>query len=588
MYDDKSIRALSDKEHVQLRASMYISPEKPHLQMFSEIFDNANDEALNGYATEISVTIDYDNEEITIIDNGRGIPQGINKELNIPTVAVIYGKLNAGGKYNQDSYDVSGGLHGVGSSVVNFLSRDFSVTSWRNSKAITYYWIDGDLSEGSGPTKTSLTDSGTKVSFSIGDHSIFTGKTLLDAKKDIENKVKISATLIPNCKYYLNGELQVPGEDPSKFLPEVENHTSLISIKVGAPTRKRFTYLVMYWDKDNNKTFTDSYANLVHTVNGGDHVKAVEEALVSLYGNTDILWGLNLFLSSTYPGIAYDGQTKTKAVCKELRQELRDQVARAFKSLPEFQEAKELATSKREALTARKTSRRASKREAYLAMLETGFQDAQSKDRSKCILYLTEGRSACGGLVQVRNPLYHACMPLRGKTINAYTNNMELVLKNKEVSTILEAINCGILDKCDPSKSRYSEIVFLTDGDVDGSNIVCLLLTVFVKYMRNLVEAGKVYIARPPLYSVYEKSGKVFFSDKETFDKYSKKSGVTIQRNKGLGEMNPEDLYISTINEETREPYFKVVLDSSKVAENIMGPDSKYRKEILFEKGVLY
>lgn len=587
-YDDKAIKALTDCEHVQLRPSMYISSEHPHLQMFTEILDNSVDEALNGYATKIRVDINYDDNSVRIRDNGRGLPQGINEQLSIPTIQVIYGKLNAGGKYTSDSYQVSGGLHGVGSSVVNFLSERFYVFSWRNQNDICAYYENGILknTEPQNPEDElchMFSTSGTSVSFKIGTNDIFKGMNLLDFQKDIVNKILVCATLLPNCEFYYQGTLVEAG-NPVTFLPEIENHTTPLVVDYKS---RNVRYLaVMFWDKDSNKTSYDSYANMVHTFNGGDHLKGLEDILIKLHGNSDILWGINVFVSCNFPRISYDGQSKSKAISKELREYILTNITNIVKTSNEFTEASKLATSKRTSLSAKRITR-TSNRSYYLAMLETGFQDASSRDRSLCSLFLTEGKSAGGGLVQTRNPKTMAVMPLRGKTINAYINTMKDVLANKEIQTIINAISCGILDNCDPSKSRYSEIVITTDADSDGQQIACLLLTFFCKYMRPLVEAGKLFIANPPLYSVFIKGKKFFFSDENTMRMYSEQ-GIQVSRNKGLGEMLPSDLFTSTINPDTREPYYRVTLDDISSIENIMGTDSKYRRLALEERGVLF
>lgn len=590
-YNDDAIKVLSDIEHIRHRASMYISTDRPSYQMWSEIADNAIDEAMNGYADRVIFTLDYNNNYIAVTDNGRGLPQGINKELNKPTIFAIYQKLNAGGKYDQESYAYSGGLNGVGSTVVNALSKDLKVETWRGNDVVNVEFQYGqEVDYIKGKCDKMSTKSGTRVMYHIDtNHPLFTDK-LSDYEKEIENKISLLKTLMPHVDFIYNGK-HIEVTDFREFL--ILSKETLL--KESILIKVKNLMVALNWSKDTNKSTQRTYCNSIYTPNGGDHEKAVYDAVVSYFNNTDATYGLNIAVSAMYPAVEYDSQAKTKAISKDMRnwinETVQSELNKYFKKNPEVKtQIIDLIKYKRNELNKRnnKSNVRRDRKSTFLNTLGvSGFADCNTKERETAELFIVEGNSAAGSAIQARNVNTQAVLPLRGKFINAFTADAASLLKNAEVATIVSSIDVGIFDDVNIRKSRYSKVIIFTDADEDGKNIACLLISFFLATMPELVEAGMLYLALPPLYGTYECKKFIPINDEETKNKYLKK-GYQITRYKGLGEMNPEQLAIACMNPDTRSI---IRVDESpeciEEVRKIMGSDTSYRRKILQDEGIL-
>lgn len=587
-YDDSSIKVLSDIEHIRTRASMYISTDRPSYQMWTEIADNAIDEAMNGYADTIKFDINYSNNQISVEDNGRGLPQGMNDELNKPTIFAVYQKLNAGGKYDQESYSVSGGLNGVGSTVINALSKELNVVTWRNSSVVSASFSRGETISYDKHKDSTYTGSGTKVSYIIDtDHQLFTD-SLKDYEKEIEDKIYLLKTLLPNVNFVYNGN-EIKVKDFREFLILSKDPLLDKSILI----ENKNLLVALNWSKDTNKSTQRTYCNSIYTHNGGDHEKAVYDALNELLG-PDSSYGLNIAVSAMYPGVEYDSQAKTKAISKDMRVWIKGllitELKYYFKKNPDVKESiVSLLKYKRNELNKRnnKSSVRRDKKTSFLnALGNSNFADCTTKDRSEAELYIVEGNSAAGSARQARDVNTQAVAPLRGKFINAYTNGIDSILKNQEVGMLLSSIDCGIFQDVNVNKSRYGKIIIMADADPDGHNIVSLLLSFFMNITPDLVEKGYIYIALPPLYGTYDKGKFIPINSIELRDEYLSK-GYSIMRFKGLGELNPDELAVTCMNKDTRS-LIKVssTEECARIVEEIMGGDSSKRKELLRDTGV--
>jgi len=590
-YNDESIKVLSDIEHIRTRPTMYISTERPSYQMWTEIADNAVDEAMNGYASEIVFEIDFINNYICVEDNGRGLPQGRNEELGKPTIFAIYQKLNAGGKYDQDSYAMSGGLNGVGSTVVNALSKEFHVFSWRDGSCITADFEYGETVGSNIPFHDPQYNkkSGTRVFYRIDtEHSLFTDK-LSDYEQDIINKVRLLKTLMPKVKIIYNNE-EIQARDFREFLqlskePLLDN-SILIECKDYS--------VALNWSKDTNKSTQISYCNSIFTPNGGDHVNGIHNALIDIFG-TDSMYGLNIALSVKYPRVEFDSQAKTKAISKDMKSYLTENFSTEFKSyLRKYPDIKEsiskLIAYKRNELNKRnnKSNVRRDRKSTFLNTLGvSGFADCNCSDRSGAELYIVEGNSAAGSAKQARDVETQAVMPLRGKVLNVLNSDMKSILNNKEIATIYANLDTGIMEDFNIKKSRYSKVIIFTDADEDGKNIAALLITLFATLSPELIDSGYLYLALPPLYGTYEGKKFIPINDEETKNEYLSK-GYSITRYKGLGEMNPEQLRISCMDPSTR---VLIRLDRSPECshriQQVMGSDTSFRRKLLQEEGIL-
>ncbi len=595
-YTAEAIEVLEELEAVRKRPGMYIgSTDARGLHhLVWEIVDNAIDEALAGYGNEIYVTIKEDNS-VVVEDFGRGIPVGDHKSGR-NTLEVIYSKLHAGGKFSESGgYKVAGGLHGVGASVVNALSEYLDVTVTRDGVMYNMTFRDG------GREVTDLKQigkrrrRGTKVWFKP-DARIFS--TTVFNYQTLAERLRESAFLIKGLKIVL--------EDERAKQKEVFRYDEGILSYIEYLNQNRRTIhdpVFFQGDFDEirveiafqfTKSYTDqvlSFVNNVRTRDGGTHETGFKAAFTKIFNDyaqrigtikngklegADIREGLTAIVSLRVPEqlLQFEGQTKNKLGTPEARgsveQTVSEKMTYFFNENPKLaktlidrsiraQEAREAARKAREEA---RLERKSKKKEPILS---GKLAPASSKDPTSRELYLVEGDSAGGSAKQGRNRKYQAILPLRGKVINTERARIEDVLKNEEINTIIHTIGAGLSSEFDLKACNYDKIIIMTDADTDGAHIQVLLLTFFFRYMRKLIEAGKVFIALPPLYRIdftKDKQRRTVYawSDEELQELLEHKKDVEIQRYKGLGEMNAEQLYETTMNPETRT-LIKVTVD---------------------------
>lgn len=585
-YDESQIQVLEGLEAVRKRPSMYIGStgSRGLHHLVWEIVDNSIDEALAGFCSQINITIEADNG-ITVSDNGRGIPVGIQEKMGRPAVEVIMTVLHAGGKFGGGGYKVSGGLHGVGSSVVNALSTVLEVYVEREGylyyqpfsrgKPLEDLKVIGDSDR-----------SGTKVHFKpdaeIFDDTEFDfdmlatrtrelaylnrGLTLTIEDKRGEEKSREYCYEggIQSYVQYLNSTKEVLHDEPIYVEGEREGITLEIAMQ--------------YNDSFAGQLY--SFVNDIHTTEGGSHEVGFRTALTrvvndyarknSLFKDNDanlsgddVREGLTAILSIKHPDPQFEGQTKTKLGNSEVRAIVdslfSDKLATFLIENPAVaRKVVEKGLMASRARLAAKKARELTRRKGALEVssLPGKLADCSSRDASISELYIVEGDSAGGSAKQGRDRHFQAILPLRGKILNVEKARLDKILSNKEIRTIITALGTGIGEDFDITKARYHKIIIMTDADVDGAHIRTLLLTFFYRYMRPLIENGYVYIAQPPLYKVTQgKSIQYTYSDKEldrALEELAERPKPEIQRYKGLGEMNAEQLWETTMDPEGR------------------------------------
>ena len=633
-YGASSIRVLEGLEPVRIRPGMYIGSTSSRglHHLVWEIVDNSIDEALAGFCTHIEVEVLPDNI-ISVTDNGRGMPVDLHPKTKRPAVETIFTVLHAGGKFDGSNYKVSGGLHGVGASVVNALSQNLTVTVRRNGHIYQEKFARGKVAEDLVVIgDCDIDDTGSNVTFKA-DAEIFTETTVYDfeilrsriqqlaflnkglritirdkrEEKEKEFSYMYEGGIVEYAHFLDQNKENLPNVGPAVIYADKVDEKTNITVEVAVHYNTGYSANIL--------TFT----NNIHTIEGGTHLEGFQLALrreINKYAkdnkllkdneedlkNDDFKEGLTAIISIKHPNPEFEGQTKTKLGNSEVRQitsKIFGDVLEEF-LLEHPQAAKEIvekcataAHARQAAERARQATRRKSPLDSF--GIVSKLADCRSKEADKCELYLVEGDSAGGSAKQGRNSMYQAILPLRGKVLNVEKASYERAVANNEIQTMLTCIGTGfkahdengnIIDTFDITKARYHKIVIMTDADVDGDHICILLLTYFFRFMPGLIDAGYIYIAKPPLYKIQNgKRVEYAYSDEEK-DKFVAEMGErsSIQRYKGLGEMDPSQLWETTMDPEKRtltRVSMDDAIEANKYFNMLMGDEVEPRKEFI-------
>lgn len=621
-YDGNSISVLEGLDPVRKRPGMYIGSvgTKGLNHLIYEIVDNSVDEHLAGYCSEITVTLEKDGSA-TVEDNGRGIPVDINEQVGRPAVEVVFTTLHAGGKFGDGNYKISGGLHGVGSSVVNALSLWLEVNVKRDGKIYNQRYEQGkvcyDLKEAG---KCRKNDTGTKVSF-FPDAEIF--EKIYFKADAIKSRLHETAYLNPNLTIiFINKRV---GEEEEVTFHEENGTKAFIS---DMNKEKEKVTDIIYFKKEQDgieveiafqyiNDFTENisgFCNNIYTQEGGTHITGFKSILTSTinqyarelgilkekdnnFTGADVRNGLVAVVAVKHPDPRFEGQTKTKLDNPDAEKVTK---SIAGEQLTLFFD-KNLETLKNVISCAEKSAkiRKAEERTKTNLLSKSKFSidsngklsNCESRKPEECEIFIVEGDSAGGSAKSARNRKTQAIMPIRGKILNVEKASMDKVLANAEIKTMINAFGCGFSEgygnDFDIEKLRYNKIILMTDADVDGAHIDTLLLTFFYRFMPELITHGHIYIATPPLYKVVPKKGEgEYLYDDKALEKYRKHhTGFTLQRYKGLGEMDPKQLWETTLNPETRI-LKQVEIEDAKMASDVtsmlMGSEVAPRRNFIY------
>ena len=630
-YDESSIQVLEGLEAVRKRPGMYIGStgERGLHHLVYEIVDNAIDEALAGYCDKITVEI-LDDGVIRVSDNGRGIPVGINPQKGIPTVTVVFTILHAGGKFGGNGYKVSGGLHGVGASVVNALSSWLEVEVCDGEKVYKERYEKGNVVD---PLKVigSAKEKGTVVTFKP-DPTIFTDTTRYDYDtllKRLREQAFLNAgirVILKDCR----SDADLPDRmDDFKYDGGIKSYVEFIL--EGMKKDKINKDVIYFSDTDGDSTAeialiwstsydtkVMSFANTLHTIDGGTHEQGFKQSLANVVnkyafdfkklkeGNArlkgdDILEGVVAVVSVKLADAQFESQTKAKLGNTSIGKLVRDLVnQKLYQYLEENPDDAKIiidkaiaASNAREAAQKARDLQRSKSGIGGKTRMPEKLKDCISNDPTKTEIFIVEGDSAGGSAVEGRNSTYQAILPLWGKMLNVEKARVDKVYGNDKLTPVVVALGTGIAENFDIEKLRYDKIVIMADADVDGSHIRTLLLTFFFRYMPQLIETGHVYLAQPPLYRVSK--GKRYFDafTNEERDRFTEELGgadkVDVQRYKGLGEMNPEQLWETTLDPEKRT-MLKVTMADAQIADEtfsmLMGDEVEPRRRFIEENAV--
>ncbi len=631
-YDESNIQVLEGLEPVRKRPGMYIgsTDERGLHHLVTEIVDNSIDEALAGYCTEISVTILKDGA-VQVIDNGRGIPTGIHPKEGVSAAELVLTKLHAGGKFGGGGYKISGGLHGVGLSVVNALSSTLLLDIFQKGE---HYHQEYHRGRPTGRLEVvgKIEKTGTSVTFmpddQIFDTIIFNYDTL---------KVRLRELA------FLNKGLKISIQDQREGQEQADNYVFEGGINefVGelTATKEKVFDAPIYVDKiysykrknengemvpaqceieasfqyiDSYSENIHTYANNIRTEEGGKHFEGFKAAVAKVVNDyaianklvkdtqklsgEDTREGLVAVVSVKVEEPQFEGQTKTKLGNDEIRTYTTKAVSEALEIYLEEhpRQAKELINKcllSQKAREAARNAREATRRKSVLenTALPGKLADCSEKDPSVCEIFIVEGDSAGGSAKQGRDRRFQAILPLRGKILNVEKVREAKALENAEIQAMITAFGCGIGQTCDLSKLRYDKIVCMTDADVDGAHIRILLLTFFFRFMRPLVEQGHIYIAQPPLYKVQRgKKATYCYSDEELNRdlELNGSKGAEVQRYKGLGEMDPDQLWETTMDPQTRtllQVKIDDAIEANEIFDMLMGERPELRRDFINE-----
>ncbi|MGY4707826.1 DNA topoisomerase (ATP-hydrolyzing) subunit B [Candidatus Bipolaricaulota sp. J31] len=617
-YDVHSIKVLEDMEAVRRRPGMYIGSTGPDglLHLIYEVVDNAVDEHLAGYCDEIWVIVNED-KSITVRDNGRGIPVGIHPEAGVNTVELVMTTLHAGGKFERGGYKVSGGLHGVGVSVVNALSEWLEVeVRWKDGKVYRQRFSRGyKVTELEVVGET--TETGTTVSF-LPDREIF-GELRYNFTK-LAQRLRELAYLNPGLTIHLDNRItglkrtfHYKGGIVS-FVKELATgkeplHKDPIYLSDSRPDRA-VEIAMLFTNAIDEEVFT--FANCINTREGGTHLTGFRAALTRvindyarekrMLGKNDdnlpgeaIREGLVAIVSVKLPSPEFEGQTKMKLgnpwVRTYVEEVVREQLYQYLAKNPGVARAIiEKSIAAHRARQAAAKARQLVRRKGALVSLSLPgkLADCTSEDPTVAELFIVEGDSAGGSAKQARDRTFQAILPLRGKVLNVEKAGLSKLLDNQELRAIITALGTGIREEFDISKLRYHKIILLTDADIDGAHIRTLLLTFFFRNLRPLIEHGHVYIAQPPLYSVQMGKERFYLYSDEELERFRQSANgkFTVRRFKGLGEMNPRELWETTMNPETRvlkKVTIRDALEADEIFSTLMGPDVSLRRAFIQE-----
>ncbi len=628
-YDESQIQVLEGLEAVRKRPGMYIGSTSIRglHHLVYEIVDNSIDEALAGYCTEIEVVLNKDNS-VTVRDNGRGIPHGIHPKMGISTIDVVFTVLHAGGKFGGGGYKVSGGLHGVGASVVNALSTHLEVRV-KDGEHIWFQSYKRGVPEGEVHQIGTTTETGSEITFWADD-------------KIFEETVYEYDTLLKRLREqaFLNGGLKIiftdnRGEEPTSEVLHYEGGIkNFVSFIFNEKKKKKesLEYInedVIYVSGEKNgsmaevalqwysayEEITESFANNIATTEGGTHVTGFKAALTKVLieyakkfkllkdneelTGEDVREGLIAVISVKLEEPQFEGQTKTKLGNSDMRglveNILREKLTDYLEENPNIARAilEKALTASRARIAARKAREATRKTPLGTNSLPGKLTDCIVKDPTKTEIYIVEGDSAGGSAKNGRDSKYQAILPLWGKMLNVEKARADKVYGNDKLTPVIQALGTGIAGEFNLEKLRYDKIVIMADADVDGAHIQTLLLTFFFRFMRPLIEAGHIYLAKPPLYKLTRgKRSRVAFSDEERdriseeFKDGDKNAKVDISRYKGLGEMNPEELWETTMDPKNRI-LLKVTLEDAERADQIfsilMGDEVEPRRAFIEE-----